>query len=105
MQTKQGIIFAVSAVAFIVFPFMVFLAYEHRVTRQQKLLMSSAQRSNAIVESLFPSSVREKLYPLHTIGEKGEVDSGAPIADLHPDTTVIFAGMFSTYSTSLFKLR
>jgi hypothetical protein len=91
MQTNQGIIFAVSAVAFIVFPFVVFLAYEHRVSRQQKLLMSSAQRSNAIVESLFPSNVRDKLYP-HD--ENGITNSGTPIADLHPDTTVIFAGTF-----------
>jgi class 3 adenylate cyclase len=88
IQTNQGIIFAVSAVAFIVFPFMVFLAYEHRVSRQQKKLMSSAQRSNAIVESLFPSSVRDKLY-LQDSDDRN--DSGAPIADLHPDTTVVFA--------------
>jgi hypothetical protein len=89
-QTSQGIIFAVSAIAFIVFPFIVFMTYEHRVSRQQKLLMSSAQRSNAIVESLFPSNVRDKLYPQDT----NDNDSGTPIADLHPDTTVLFAGMF-----------
>jgi class 3 adenylate cyclase len=66
----------------------VFLAYEHRVSRQQKKLMSSAQRSNAIVESLFPSNVRDKLYPQDADDQN---DSGAPIADLHPDTTVVFA--------------
>jgi hypothetical protein len=95
MRTNQGIIFAVSAVAFIVVPFMVFLAYEHRVSRQQKRLMSSAQRLNAIVDSLFPPNVRDKLFPpIDTNNKYQEVenDSGAPIADLHPETTVIFAG-------------
>jgi Adenylate and Guanylate cyclase catalytic domain len=101
MQTNQGIIFAVSAVAFIVLPFMVFLAYEHRVSRQQKLLMSSAERSNAIVESLFPSNVRDKLYPLDTIDENEERNTGAPIAELPPDTTVLFADIanFTTWSS------
>jgi hypothetical protein len=89
-RTNQGIIFAVTAVAFIVVPFMVFLTYEHRVSRQQKLLMSSAQRSNAIVDSLFPSNVRDKLYPHET--NDPYIKSGAPIAELHPDTTIIFAG-------------
>jgi class 3 adenylate cyclase len=87
MYTNQGIIFAVTAVAFIVFPFMVFLAYEHRVSRQQKRLLLSAERSNAIVDSLFPSGVRDKLYP-QDVNDK---NCGTPIADLHPDTTVIFA--------------
>jgi hypothetical protein len=74
---------------------MVFMTYEHRVSRQQKLLMSSAQRSNAIVESLFPSNIRDKLYPQDTNDPKGDNNnnSGAPIADLHPDTTILFAGM------------
>lgn len=93
MQTNQGVIFAVSAVAFIVLPFMVFLAYERRVSQQQKLLMSSAQRSNAIVDSLFPSNVRDKLYATGNNDKNIEGQNSAPIADLYPETTVLFAGL------------
>jgi hypothetical protein len=85
---------------------MVFMIYEHRVSRQQKLLMSSAQRSNAIVASLFPSNVRDKLYPQDSNDPKGDNNnSGAPIADLHPDTTILFAGMclFGLKSNLFFK--
>jgi Adenylate and Guanylate cyclase catalytic domain len=90
-QTNQGIIFAISAVAFIVFPFMVFLIYEQQVSRQQQLLVSSAQRSNAIVASLFPSNVRDKLYPQSQNNKSDENNCSAPIADLHVETTVVFA--------------
>lgn len=92
-QTNQGIIFACSAVAFIVFPFMIFIIYERRVSQQQKILMSSAERSNAIVASLFPSNVRDKLYPTTDTKDKNNLDSGAPIAELYAETTAIFAGM------------
>jgi hypothetical protein len=94
MQTNQGIIFAISAVAFIVFPFMVFLAYEHRVVRQVKMLISSAQKSNAIVDSLFPSDIRDKLFQQLVMHNNVDSKSGTQIAELHPDTTVVFAGRF-----------
>jgi hypothetical protein len=101
MKTNQSIIFAGTAVALIVVPFMVFLSYEQSVSRQQKLLVSSAQRSNAIVDSLFPSNIRDMLYPQEMEDPNGtNKSSGAPIAELHPDTTVIFAGMYAVIDSA-----
>jgi hypothetical protein len=97
MHTNQGIIFALSDVAFIVFPFVVFSVYEHSVSRQQKLLRSSAQRSNAIVDSLFLSNIHDKL--MMPTDQNGESNSYAPIADLHPETTVLFAYTLLTVDT------
>ena len=78
-------------------PFIVFIIYEKRVSRQQKKIITSANQSHAIVSSLFPTSVRDKLYP--TDGEVKQQDSDQekakvyqPIAELYPDATVLFAG-------------
>jgi hypothetical protein len=100
--TKSGIIFAVTAAAFIVFPFLLFLAYDRKVARQKQLIMTNAKRSNAIVSALFPSNVRDKLYPQgqddpesRDVRSEGiKSFSSAPIAELYPETTVLFAGTY-----------
>jgi len=47
-----------------------FLTYDYMVQKRQKEAMTSAARSNAIVSSLFPADIRERLF-------KGEVDIDA----------------------------
>ena len=108
-RSQQGLIFAASAVAFIVFPFLAFLIYDCKVTKQRKKIILSAQRSNEIVSSLFPSHVRDRLYPLKSDSYHGMSNPGAgnggtigrldfgedtPIAELYPETTVMFAGTY-----------
>jgi len=39
-----------------------FLAYDRLVERRQNVTLASAKRSNAIVNSLFPTEVRDRLY-------------------------------------------
>jgi hypothetical protein len=79
-----------------VFPFVAFVVYDVVISRQQKRILKTAQRSDAIISDLFPSNVREKLYLQDMNQQSGENGNGAPIADLHPETTVLFAGKAET---------
>ena len=97
-ETNNGIVFSVSAIGFIIFPFLLFLVYDRIVSRQHKVIVKSAQVSNAIISSLFPASVRDKIK-LEAKRKDDEsahfLDSAtdsAPIAELYPSTTVLFAG-------------
>ena len=99
-------IFAVSAIAFIVIPFLVFILYDQKLARQQNEIISSAKRSNAIVSSLFPSHIRDQVINAttattqNTMGRKSFkqsesallFSSAPPIAELYPEATVLFAG-------------
>lgn len=103
-NTNNDIILAISSVVFIIFPCLVFLAYNRKVERQRKDIMDTAKRSDAIISSLFPSNVRDKLYPIDNIvgNNKSDLNDGPsknlsspPIAQLYPETTVLFAGTSS----------
>jgi hypothetical protein len=104
LETNNGFIFAASAAAFIIFPFLGFLIYDRKVAQQQQVIMSSAARSNAIISSLFPDTVRDKLSHLvlnnnssrehDTTSEATTCLNDVPIAELYTDTTVLFAGKY-----------
>ena len=105
MTTAVAIIFTLTA--------CVFLLYDRLVARRQNIVMEAARKTNAIVTSLFPKQVRDRLLtssatptksgpdrkkkknsgfvaPSHRLrgylhGESGEDgDDSAPIADLFP---------------------
>jgi class 3 adenylate cyclase len=108
------------AVAFIfLFTTLLFLVYDRLVERRQRLLLSKAERSTAIVSSLFPRNVRDRLMQEHS--EKGKnsgflasnqrlksflngdlKDNEEPIADLFPNCTVMFADIagFTAWSST-----
>ena len=117
--TNKPIIFAVSAVAFIMFPFLVFLIYDRTMRKQQNEILTTANRSHAIVSSLFPSSVRDQLcaQEMNTMiknasSEKGNAKFnltkilGPPIAELYPETTVLFCDVvdFTKWSSGKINL-
>jgi hypothetical protein len=110
--TSKPIIFALSAAAFILFPFVAFLVYDRKVTRQQEEILSTANRSHEIVSSLFPANIRDQLYSkqdttnsaLTTTNNRLTALMGAPIAELYPETTVLFADMVSFTKWSSGKL-
>jgi len=107
---------------------LAFSMYDWFVRRRNNKVMSAAVRSGAIVSSLFPSTVRDRLYKeaeekaannarlqkwLHTDGV--DADAGAietdddviaykakPIADLFPETTILFADIagFTAWSSA-----
>jgi hypothetical protein len=121
-KSSDAIIFTAAAVFIFLFTALVFLAYDKLVAKRQAQVMKSAMQSNAIVSSLFPSNVRDRLY-LDTVRASDKKtggiltyqptkirlksflhdadhgnDSGGlgnPIADLFPDCTVIFADIAS----------
>ena len=115
----------------------IFWCYDTLIERRQGKVIDAAAKSDAIVRSLFPSNIREKLYeqahpqkkpdgkgswknPAAIGPEKGVIETpknmlksfiarspddpashvsqdarlSAPIADLYPQTTIMFAGMF-----------
>jgi hypothetical protein len=101
-HTNNGIVFALSAFAFILFPFLLFLVYDRLMSRQQKQIVTSAEKSNAILSDLFPSHIRDKLYrPIIMNGEDQHATSHASIiADLYPETTILIADMVNFTSWS-----
>lgn len=109
--TNDGVIFMVSTIFIFVFTSIVFYLYDWKVERRQKRVASTARRSSALLSSLFPATVRDKLYqrqsenqkvqpykwslPIPFIGEPSiihviEQSDSSPIAQLYTDTTVIF---------------
>jgi class 3 adenylate cyclase len=119
-----------------------FVAYDILVRRKQREAMTTAARSNAIVSSLFPAEIRDRLFngedqsdsgkkadtkshmPImlepqkyrlkHYLDEDGpaadyakevhesvDILQGRPIADLFPNTTVMFADIagFTAWSS------
>ena len=108
---------------------LVFAIYDSMVKRRQRTLMAKAVRSNAILTSLFPAEVKERLLQEQAEKEKlaknsGEKQAtkvspteavqamantsgdtqvaGKPIADLFPSATVMFADIagFTAWSST-----
>jgi class 3 adenylate cyclase len=121
--TKNPAVFSVVALSIFLFTSLVFILYDYFVERRQTVVLGTATRSSAIVSSLFPSVVRDQLYPTHSTradANKERVQSfisattdsagasdyqklvGAPIAELYPDTTVFFADIagFTSWSST-----
>ena len=105
--TSDSIIFAISAALIFVFTSVVFIIYDICVERRQRLVMTTAAKTSAVVNSLFPENVRERMY--NDNEDKAEAgknnfmakrgmelpemtnQSSRPIAELYPEATVFFA--------------
>jgi class 3 adenylate cyclase len=61
IRTNNPIIFACFGIVIFAFICVVFLLYDGKVQQRQVVVMDSALRSNAVVSSLFPSIVRDKI--------------------------------------------
>jgi len=124
--TDNRIIFTVGTVLIFAFTSAVFLLYDCWVERRQRIVMKSAVRTNEIVASFFPSTVRERIF-LHQEEKKmkekhkelnknaftnkvwtareaeklSTVDNSLPIADFFPETTILFADLagFTAWSS------
>jgi Adenylate and Guanylate cyclase catalytic domain len=133
-KTKNPVIFTIVAVLIFAFTSLIFYVYDVTVERRQKKVMQSAVHSSAIVSSLFPSAVRDRLYPTQAPAQaKSKLDSflpetakgklqnflgdgkqsteahadtsrfsGSPIAELYPETTVLFGDIsgFTAWSST-----
>lgn len=119
-MTNDPIIIAVSVAAVFLFTLMMFFSYDALVERRQRLVLAKATQSTALVSSLFPRQVRDRLMAMETDKRKGDAmiapshrlktfvnglgnDSGdQPIADFFPNCTVCFANIagFTAWSST-----
>ena len=108
-QTNKPIFFTAVVVAIFALTSLMFLVYDLLVQRRQKRVLTSALRSNAIVSSLFPEQVKERLMDegrSTSVVKKGAASafkngqflppesaptniSSRPIADLFPNASCL----------------
>jgi hypothetical protein len=106
-KSKDPILFTICAVFIFAFVSAVFIVYDRLVEKRQKTVMTTALHTSAIVSSLFPSTVRGRLFETGSdpIADEGAFQGGPvvsfgdkvvsrPIADLYPSATVMFADMY-----------
>jgi len=110
-------IYAGAMAAIFIFTGLLLLLYDYLVERRQRYLADTANKTNAIVSSLFPDVVRDRLFenknhsnvkkfmndPSLGVDQTEGVRSGsAPIADLFPDCTVMFGDIagFTAWSSA-----
>jgi class 3 adenylate cyclase len=113
--TDQPMAYALALAAVFDFTSVVFLLYDYYVERRQKVVMKSAQQSGALVSSLFPEAVRDRIYEeqeaknkkggddwFENNPEKTSPEKSAAIANLHPDCSVLFADIagFTKWSST-----
>ena len=125
-RSNDPIIFTYSVILIFVITSVCFLGYDKLVADRQQKVLKSAQKSNAILSSLFPSNIRDRLFVegaddeaihafqpnkarlknfLHDDGDHSNSAGGAgasrPIADLFTDCTVMFADIanFTAWSS------
>lgn len=119
--SEEPVLFAVGVALIFCFTSAVFVLYDFMVTRRQNKVMATATKTSAIVASLFPQNVQERIFKeaeaqtknefgnsqkkklkafLSSSGEDLEqVGSGVenkPIADLFTDVTIMFADVSSS---------
>ena len=125
--TSNPLVYAIITAGIFVFTSLVFLLYDIIVRRRQEIVMASANRTNAIVTSLFPENVRDRLYEQarEAAGDKngvkmtglgqnklqmetfltdekqGALLASEPIADTFANATVMFLDVagFSAWSS------
>jgi hypothetical protein len=126
-RSNDPIIFTYSVIAIFLITSLCFLGYDKLVADRQQKVLRSAQKSNAIISSLFPSTIRDRLFVegggdntgayifqpnkarlknfLHEADDHsnsaGGVNASRPIADLFTDCTVMFADIanFTAWSS------
>eukprot|EP00934_Nitzschia_sp_Nitz4_P001455 Nitzschia sp. Nitz4//scaffold32_size149145//139255//142862//NITZ4_002902-RA/size149145-augustus-gene-0.44-mRNA-1//1//CDS//3329548138//1455//frame0 len=124
-ETNTPAVYTVVTVAIFLFTSCVFMLYDWFVEQRQRRVMSAAVKSSAIVSSLFPKNVRERLFNLENnantraspkiklksfisdenpssknMDDASTEPTSQPIADLFPDATVMFGDIASFTSWS-----
>eukprot|EP00980_Cylindrotheca_fusiformis_P014631 scaffold3974_cov140-Cylindrotheca_fusiformis.AAC.3 len=98
-----------------IFTSLVFLIYDYFVRKRQAKVMERIMRQDKMVASVFPTAIRDRLYQSHEKQQKGSRGrrsehghfndddfEGAPMADLFPSVTVVFADIagFTAWSSA-----
>ena len=74
--SADPIVFSIAAVLIFTFTSMIFLLYDCLVERRQRKVLQRAIQSTAIVSSLFPSAVRDRLFATQSDNEVNEFGKG-----------------------------
>jgi class 3 adenylate cyclase len=130
-STSKPALYCAVVVCVFAFTVFAFILYDYLVQRRQNLVMATAKRTDAIVSSLFPKHVRDRIIEdaqAHAIQETKsnqlnkflslpknqlksfldkendhvcELFSTKPIAELFPETTILFADIvgFTAWSS------
>jgi class 3 adenylate cyclase len=113
-HTADPAIFTAATVLIFVLTALFFVVYDWMVEKRQGKVLNTAQQSGAIVDSLFPAHIRERL--MENQENKSKLPGGQeskkkrlgldvfeskPIADYYPEATVIVADIanFSAWSS------
>eukprot|EP00980_Cylindrotheca_fusiformis_P030017 scaffold24199_cov142-Cylindrotheca_fusiformis.AAC.1 len=121
-QTDNATIYTVVVVAIFVFTSLVFLLYDFFVGRRQSAALDKIAKQDRIVSDVFPAAIRNRLYENQAknmtnaenelldddghfgLGDFGRSNSSgsAPLADLFPSVTVVFADLvgFTAWSSA-----
>jgi hypothetical protein len=120
---SEPAIYAGAVAAIFIFTALLLILYDWLVERRQKYLQDTANKTNAIISSLFPDMVRDRLFEENqkkvmsskqgvkkfmndSSGQDDQTDGiksgSAPIADLFPDCTVMFGDIagFTAWSSA-----
>lgn len=100
-NSTKSLVATLAIVAIFIFTSATFLLYDYCVGQRQRKVMQRIQAQELIVSNVFPSAIRDRLYnnedrqvnksnPL-AFDDEDEATGVAPLADLFPSTTVIFA--------------
>ena len=121
-KNQNAAIYTVGVAAIFATILALLVMYDFMVTRRQNRLMAAAKKTDAIVASLFPKEIRNKMMEdaqteinaaakrtnnvLNGVQEAGDkikpANNGKPIADLFPETTIFFADIagFTAWSSA-----
>jgi hypothetical protein len=104
--TNNAIVFSISVVLIFAFVTFVFFIYDTNVERRQKIVLNTAEKTSAIVSSLFPSAIREQMLqpnPVNRLQSRSKNSVNAilehlegstkAMATLYTETTIFFADL------------
>ena len=113
-RTNMPLIITFAVAMVFIFTFVMFILYDKLVERRQNLVLQRAEQTTAIVQSLFPKGVADKLIqdsrdndPLASKNQRlnkflnGDEQGSRTIADLFPECTILFADISGESSSAL----